>query len=209
MIAKKHSLAATAKHLGASLVAASALLAASQAWADPVMQSAPLGVYVGVSGGFAPSHRACQGNSPDYCDRLTFGNKFTAGWHAYNDVALEVNYLYFNGVNRDYDNAQNATVSRDRVKARAVTLGVDWHVELLHDITNHIRVGVARNIKTTESSLRAGGSLSADEYKTVPYLGAGLSFAVNDYVRLEAAFDYLFVGTDSRHLLSLGAYADF
>jgi hypothetical protein len=211
MIANKLSMAAKANHIAAVAVAASALFGASQAWADPEIQSAPLGVYVGVAGGFAPSHRVCEGNSPDACDRLTFGNKLTAGWHAYNDVAIEVNYLYFNGVNRDFGtNPSNPTApSRQRVSARALTAGIDWHVALLHDITNHIRVGAARYQKTTQSALSNGTSVNSDVYKTVPYLGAGLSYTVNDYFRIESAFDYLFAGHDSRHLLSIGAYADF
>lgn len=210
MIANTHRLASKAKHLGTTLVAVAALSGATQAWAEPEIQSAPLGVYVGVSGGFAPSNRVCQGNPPESCDRLTFAHKISAGWHAYNDVALEVNYLYFNGVNRDYNVVNSASsVSRDRVSARAMTFGIDWHVDLLNDVTNHIRVGVARNLKTTQRYFGNGSTQQSNDYKTVPYLGAGLSFAVNDYFRVESAFDYIFAGQDSRHLLSLGAYADF
>ncbi len=210
MIANTHSLPSKAKRMGTTLAVASTLFGASQVWADPEIKSAPLGVYVGVAGGFAPSHRICEGNSTDYCDHLTYGSKMFAGWNMYNDVALEVSYLYFNGVNRVYDTvAENRTVGSDRVRTRAATLGFDWHIDLLHGLGTHLRAGVARNETLTDIVYRTGVQAQSVEYKTVPFVGAGLSISVNDYFRLESAFDYIFAGHDSRHLLSIGAVGEF
>lgn len=168
-----------------------------------------MGVYVGVAGGFAPTHRVCEGNSTDACDRLSFGHKFFGGYNVTNDVSVEIAYLYFNGVNRDYTNSENATRSRERISARAITYGLDWHVPLINDVTNHIRFGVARTQKTQQNFLRTGGIQTDNSYKTAPFLGAGLAYALNDFVHFEASFDYIFNSSDSRHLLSLGVVGEF
>jgi OOP family OmpA-OmpF porin len=197
------------KRLGMALAVAAAAMGASSAWADPEMKSAPLGVYVGLAGGFAPSHRVCEGNSSDACDRLSFGHKIFGGYNVTNDVSLEVAYLYFNGVNRDYTNAENATRSRERVSDRALTLGMDWHVQLINDVTNHIRFGLARNQRIQQNYLRTGGVQTENVYKTSTFLGAGLAYALNDFVHFEASFDYIFNNRASRHLLSLGVVGEF
>ena len=209
MIANVQSPASHFKRVGLVLAMASGVLGATSAWADPEFKSSPWGVYAGVAGGFAPSHRVCEGVDKTTCDRLPFAHKFFAGYEVTNDVALEVAHLYFNGVNRNYTNAQNATVSLERQSAKALEFGMDWHIQLLNDVTNHIRLGIARKVEMTHTYFRTGQESNSDVYKTVPYLGAGLSYALNDLVHFDMAFDYIFNASESRHLLSLGVTAGF
>jgi hypothetical protein len=191
------------------LAMASGVLGATSAWADPELRSSPVGVYFGINGGLAPSHRVCGGVADDQCDHLSFGHKFTAGWNAYNDVALEVSYLYFNGIDRNYQTSQNAAVSRERVTDRALMAGIDWHIDLLNYVTNHIRVGIARTERVTQRAYRSGVNQVSEDYKNAPYIGAGFSYPLNDFVQFNMGFDYIFNNESSRHLLSFGAAASF
>jgi hypothetical protein len=209
MIANVQSPASKFKRAGLVLAMASGVLGATSAWADPELRSSPVGLYFSINGGLAPSHRVCNGLANDQCDHVSFAHKFTAGWNAYNDVALEVSYLYFNGIDRNYQTSQNAVASRERVTDRALMAGIDWHIELLNYVTNHIRVGIARAERATTTSYRAGGSAVSEDYKTVPYLGAGFSYPLNDFVQFNMGFDYIFNNEASRHILSLGATASF
>jgi opacity protein-like surface antigen len=68
-------------------------------------------------------------------------------------------------------------------------------------------LGVARKQESTHTYFRSGADAVSVEYKTVPYLGAGLSYALNDQVHFDMAFDYIFNAGNSRHLLSLGVTA--
>ena len=177
--------------------------------AEPELRSAPIGVSVGIGAGFAPAHRACAGASTDSCDRISFGNKVWVGYDITNDVTAQVSYLYFNGVNRDFTNADNATVARTRVQSRAWAVGFDWHIDLLHTVTNHLRAGVGRMETRYDNILRAGGSSQVNDFKIAPYVGAGLSMPLNEYVSFDASFDYFFAGSQSRHLLYIGTSGRF
>ncbi len=185
------------------------LLAAPVAHADPELRDAPLGISVGIGGGLAPGHRACGGANPKGCDRLSFGHKVYVGYDVTNDVTAQVSYLYFNGLNRDWENSQNATNSRERITSRAWGVGIDWHIDLLHTVTNHLRVGVGRMETRQHNYLRAGGESDVKSYKIAPYVGAGLSLPLNEFFSMDASFDYYFAGSQSRHLFYIGANAAY
>jgi hypothetical protein len=186
------------------------LLAATVAHADDMeVRSAPLGVSVGIGGGLAPAHRACAGANPNGCDRLSFGHKVYVGYDITNDVTAQVSYLYFNGVNRDWDNSQNATVGRERITSRAWGVGFDWHIELLHTVTNHLRAGVGRMETRQNNFLRNGTETETASFKVAPFVGAGLGIPLNEYFSVDASFDYFFAGSQSRHLLYIGANASY
>lgn len=171
------------------------------------MRSSPLGVSIGVGGGLSPTHRLCAGTNKDNCDNPSFGEKLWVGYDVSNDVTAQVSYLYFNGVTR-YKDAGDSHIS-ERVTSSAWAAGIDWHIELLHTVTNHLRVGMAR-LKTEQVNvLSSGGESSETGFKTVPYVGAGLSMPVTDYFSIDASFDYLFASAQSRHLLYIGASANF
>ncbi|MEY4766434.1 MAG: hypothetical protein RI907_3107 [Pseudomonadota bacterium] len=186
-----------------------ALLVAGAAQAEPELRSAPFGVTVGIGGGFAPTHRTCAGANKEGCDRLSFGHKVWLGYNVTNDVDIVVSNMYFNGVNRDWSVERNALNARERVSSQAYTAGIDWHIDLLHSVTNHLRTGMARLETRQTNYLRAGGTEFVRDIKLRPYVGAGLELHVNEYLSLEASFDYIFASSKSRHLLFIGAVGSF
>ncbi len=185
------------------------LALASVAHADPEIRSAPLGMSFGIGGGFAPAHRTCAGANKEGCDRLSFGHKVYAGYDVTNDVTAQVSYLYFNGVNRDWDNARNPVNARERVASRAWGVGIDWHIELLHSVTNHLRAGWGRMQTRQTNFLRTGGTEEVNRIEEAPYVGAGLAVAGNEYFSIVASFDSCFARSRSRHLLYIGANTQF
>ncbi len=231
MIANTHSLASKAKHLGTTLVAATALMGATQAWADPEIQSAPLGVYVGGAAGFGVNSRDCEQfpNTPGgYCERLAVSGKLFGGYRMTPGLAAEVNYFYFGGVNRGAALQSNAYVAGDvdfaqvRDSARALTLGINWEIELFSVITNHVRLGVAwvhsdtrgvvNTITTSSPTAKATASVNKDssDFGIAPYVGVGLSLPLNDYLRFQTGYDLLLKkGSKTLQLFSVGASADF
>jgi opacity protein-like surface antigen len=210
MISKVEGLLNSSARKVAALFAVPAVLAlATVAHADPEIRSAPLGVSFGIGGGFAPAHRTCAGANKEGCDRLSFGHKVYAGYDVTNDVTAQVSYLYFNGVNRDWDNARNPVNARERVASRAWGVGIDWHIELLHSVTNHLRAGWGRMQTRQTNFLRTGGTEEINRIEEAPYVGAGLALAVNEYFSVDASFDYYFASSRSRHLLYIGANTQF
>jgi hypothetical protein len=165
--------------------------------------------YAGVAGGFSASQRECHGAPEDACDRVAFGHKIFGGWNVTPNVAAEINYFYFGGVNTIYEAARDPKVAKVRESARAMTLGINWSVEIFQIATNNIRVGLARTNKLQDVTLQAGGSQHLSEYATAPYLGLGLSMGMNQNVRLSMGYDYIIDGHDSRHLFSIGIAGEY
>ncbi|MDE2400057.1 MAG: outer membrane beta-barrel protein [Burkholderiales bacterium] len=191
------------KRLSLAALAACGVLASSVAMAEGFSG------YAGIAGGFAPSQRQCHGATEGACDRLGFGSKLFGGWNVTPNVAAEINYFYFGGINTDYDIAQNATTSRVRESARAVTLGLNWSIELFSFATNNIRLGLARTQNNKELTNRVGAATMERDYATAPYLGLGLSMQLNRNVRVLSGYDYIIDGHDSRHLFSVGVQGEF
>lgn len=190
------------------LLAAALAVTSAPAIAQEAL-SPPWGVYGGVAGGFAPSQRQCHGASREACERLTFGSKIFAGYQLTPGLAAEINYFYFNGIETGYTTAYSADIGKVRESGRAYTLGINWSVELLHSITNHIKVGLARSSKMQTFSPRSGSEYSTKDIKTVPYLGAGLSYSLTNNLKFDSGFDYLIDGHDSRYLFSLGLSVEY
>jgi hypothetical protein len=165
--------------------------------------------YAGVAGGFLASQRQCNGAKEGACDRVSYGHKIFGGWNVTPNVAAEINYFYFGGVNTIYDQAQNATVATDRQSGQAYTLGINWNVEILAGLTNHIRLGLARNKTVNDLTLQGGGTQHVSDYNTAPYLGLGLSLPFNSYVRMTTGYDYIIDGHLSRHLFSVGVTGEY
>lgn len=186
-----------------------ALTGSGAAWAEPEMRLRHIGLYGGVAGGFSASQRDCQGASKDACERASYGHKLFAGYKMTPGLAAEVNYFYFNGVNTDYTTQQNASTARVRESARAMTLGINWSVELINGFTNHIKVGMARSKKMLTSTPYTGADVKQTVYSTAPYLGAGISYSMSDSVKFDTGFDYIIDGHDSRYLFSVGVSGEF
>lgn len=169
------------------------------------------GVYVGGTMGIGANQWECKGYIG--CDRAAFSGKAFAGYRMTPGLAAEINYIYFGAVERSHDNnsatAAGTNVMADHQTTKAVTVGVNWEVELLHHFTNHLRIGMAFKRRDNELTYRSGATETLKTYDNAPYVGAGLSFRVNENVRLLSSFDYLIDGQQSNYLFSIGASAEF
>lgn len=197
----------TVSTLAAALPAALALFSAPGFAQDMRPQSAPMGIYGGINAGVGVYEWDC-GTS---CGRTSFSGKLFGGKRMTPGLAAEINYMFFGRV----DNANNTglaaqtNISAEERKASAITLGINWEVELLHHFTNHLRAGFAR-VKREQDIDRPDGSFeSVSSYRTAPYVGAGLSFRVARDIRFNTGFDYIVDGENSLYLFSVGTSMEF
>lgn len=169
------------------------------------------GVYVGGTMGIGANQWECRGYVG--CDRAAFSGKAFAGYRMTPGLAAEINYIYFGAIERSNDNLTApvgpTAVMSDRQTTKAATIGVNWEVELLHHFTNHLRIGMAFKRRDNDVTYRNGTSETTKTYDNAPYVGAGLSFRVNENVRLLSNFDYIVDGQQSNYLFSIGASAEF
>ncbi|MFT3856125.1 MAG: outer membrane beta-barrel protein [Aquabacterium sp.] len=193
--------------LQCTLAAALTLVAASAFAQTPKPPMA--GVYVGATAGIGASQWSCADFTT--CNRAAFSGKAFGGYRMTPGLAAEINYIYFGANERTNDGGQEAAtgISVDRQKTRSITLGINWEVELLHHFTNHLRAGWAFSRKENKVTADTGAVTTTTEYNGSPYVGAGLSFRVNENVRLLSSFDYVVDGHDSNYLFSIGASAEF
>lgn len=205
------STSATRQKIKLQCTLAAALSLAAFSASAQVPKSRMAGVYVGGTMGIGAHQWQC--NSYINCNRASFSGKAMAGYRMTPGLAAEINYIYFGAVERSHDNttaaAAGSNVATDRQTTKAVTLGVNWEVELLHHFTNHLRIGVAFKRRDNELSYRNGSSALEKTYDGSLYAGAGLSFRVNEQVRMVSNFDYIIDGKQSNYLFSVGASADF
>ena len=195
------------KNSTASTVLAAALSVVSLSAMAQVPQSAPLGIYGGANFGVGAAQWEC-GTS---CNRATFSGKVFGGKRLTPGLAAEVNYMFFGGLDRANDTAKAAQtgISSERQKYRAVTVGINWEVELLEDFTNHLRVGWAFTRRSDQIAYANGSKARVKTYGGAPYFGAGLSFRVTEQLRLVNGFDYVIDGKQSYYLFSVGASTEF
>lgn len=169
--------------------------------------------YAGGTFGIAPSQRQCFGAS--VCDRAAVGGKLFGGWNVTPNVAAEINYFYFSGVNTAFSTAESTAngngIAAVRENARAMTLGINWSIELFQTFTNNIRLGVARTQLNKEITSTTGTVSHVRTYSNsiAPYLGLGLSMQINPNLRIVNGYDFIIQGHDSHHLLSVGVQGEF
>lgn len=170
-------------------------------------ESAPLGLYAGANFGLSAAQWHC-GTS---CDRVTFSGKLFGGKRITPGLAAEVNYMFFGGMDRANDAARTAETGEAamRQKERAVTVGINWEVELKHGFTNQLRAGWAFTRKDQKITTADNTEVRKMVYDSAPYVGAGIAFQVNREVKLLSGFDYIINGHESQYLFSVGASAEF
>jgi OmpA-like transmembrane domain len=178
--------------------------------AGSLAQASPFSAYAGASMGIAPSPRSC--NDANVCDRAAMAGKAVVGYNATPNVAVEINYFYFGGLNTAFSGPQTAAnggIASIRENARAITLGINWNIELFQIATSHIRLGVASTQlnKTITNSL--GVSRNERDYSGSPYFGLGASIPFNQNVRFVTGYDFLIGGHASHHLFSAGFQGEF
>jgi hypothetical protein len=186
-----------------------ALAVAGSSVSAQTMEPQPraLGVYAGANAGVGVYEWDC-GTS---CGRTSFSGKLFGGKRLTPGLAAEINYMFFGRV----DNANSSTlavatgIASEKRKASAIALGINWEVELLHDVTNHLRIGMAR-VKRDQEIVRVGGAVeSVSSYRTAPHVGAGLSLQVVRDIRINTNFDYIIDGENSLYLFSVGGSFEF
>ena len=180
--------------------------------------AAPWGVYVGAAAGLGliqwdwnkEKKFDCELN----CDRVSFSGKIFGGKRLTPGLAAEVNYLVFGALDRsnseDYAvTPQSNGILEDKRTLRALTLGINWEVELLEGFTNQIRVGWA--VKRAEDArlMADGKRTTVTSHSTAPYVGVGLAMNITGNIRLQQGLDYIIDGKDSLYLFSVGASAEF
>ena len=167
-------------------------------------QPRTLGIYGGINAGIGVYEWDC-GTS---CGRTAFSGKLFGGKRLTPGLAAEVNYMFFGKVENANDPAKNNIAAEER-KASAIALGINWEVELLHDVTNHLRIGLARVKREQDIDRPSGAFQSVSTYRTAPHVGAGLSLQVVRDVRINTSFDYIIDGEDSLYLFSVGGSMEF
>lgn len=170
-------------------------------------QAEPFSAYVGATAGLSPSAQSCDGYSD--CDRVGAGGKLFGGWNVTPNVAAEVNYFYFGKT----DTGPNLTNKASRaVSAKAVSLGINWNIEMFERITSNIRLGVARVQNKADIASNTGVLSHTTDYTTSPYIGLGMSFPFNPHLRMVMGYDFIQVTGGSnrnRHLLGGGFQGEF
>lgn len=201
---------ATASRLFSSLVPAAAALlmtvGASAQAQELQPAAAPIGVYAGATAGFGINNWKCDAT----CDRAVFSGKVFAAKRLTPGLAAEVNYFMFGERTRSNTNQVAAVKGYDSETrdVRAWTLGINWEVDLIQDVTNQIRVGWAA--VEQRNDVDAGGNVTRNKHHyTAPYLGAGLAFRLTNEVKLLSNADFIMRGRRGEYLLSIGAMAEF
>jgi len=189
----------------ASAVAA-VLMSVSLSAQAQVPESRQFGVYVGGTAGFGLNNWECDVT----CDRAVFSGKLFAGKRLTPGLAAEVNYIMFGKTTRSNSGpvAQAMGYDSEDRSVRAWTLGINWEVELINDITNQLRFGWAAVEQTNDRTSVSGTSRSKEHFGT-PYIGAGLAYRLTRDIKLLSSADFLLKGRRSQYLLSVGASAEF
>lgn len=199
---------ATVKSLSLAAVAALSMsvgLTAQAQTLEPV--SPPLGVYVGGTAGIGLTNFLCDGS----CSPHAFAGKIFGGKRLTPGLAAEVNYLMFGQMERGNDAATSKArgFSAEKRRVNALTLGINWEVELIQDFTNQIRVGWAFMDQKNKVTGLDGVERRADRRLNAPYVGAGIGFRLNRTVKLLSAVDFVVDGHDSLYLFGVGAMVEF
>lgn len=189
----------------ASAVAA-VLMSVSLSAQAQVPESRQLGVYVGGTAGFGLNNWECDVT----CDRAVFSGKLFAGKRLTPGLAAEVNYIMFGKTTRTNSGPVAKAMGYDTEdrSVRAWTLGINWEVELINDITNQLRFGWAA-VEQTNDRINISGTSRSKEHFGTPYIGAGLAFRLTRDIKLLSSADFLLKGRSSQYLLSVGASAEF
>jgi outer membrane protein W len=190
----------------AAVAGAMALLSGGAAQAgDDIFEVRPGSFYAASSLGFIDARSySCTGSSS--CSRDQIGGKVFGGWRFTPNLAAEVSYYYLGAYQATKDAVQPANVISSRtLKNKAVSVGIDWSGELLGVLTQHIRFGLARVITTGTESFGNGTTLSVNENNLKPFVGLGMSYQINEHVRIYQSFDYMRNRDNNHfHMYSMG-----
>jgi hypothetical protein len=168
-------------------------------------------VYVAGSLGLMDSTYECEG-APT-CEHVRIGGKTFGGYRMTPNLAAEVGFYYlgkFSASKQDSQLNQNDTGARAAASLQntAVSFGLDWSNEMFGVARQHIRFGLARvKTKGTESlvGVRDGAPIAVNEHTTEPFIGLGLSYKFNEYVRFYSSYDTMRNRRNEHfHMFSMG-----
>ena len=202
---------ATAFRLHSSLVAAAAatlMMVGVSAQAQELTPApSQLGVYVGGTAGIGVTNGLC--SAP--CSNNTFAGKLFGGKRLTPGLAAEIGLIMFGETERVNNQARiNAgATAKETVRSRAITLGINWEVELIQDFTNQIRVGWAFTNQKKRLLSANNVEVQADRRLNSPYVGAGIAFRLNRDVKLFSSADFIVHGHEGMYLFGVGASAEF
>ena len=172
------------KIIGAAF--ALATLASTTAFADPQG-------YVTVGVGASKVDIDCAGTSS--CDDTGTAAKIVGGWEFAKDFSAEVSYNYLGQMKAGFTNDPIVGTGDIKIKASYIGLGVAWRPEFGSNFGGLVRVGAAFvNAKADVSSSLGGGSESHSS--THPYIGLGLTYAIDKNFGLELTWDRTDVSLD-------------
>jgi hypothetical protein len=135
------------------------------------------------------------GNYSD-CTRPVVGGKVFGGYRMTPNLAVEVSFYYLGGSEVIKDGAAAPTTENyRRSSTRAQAIGFDWANELFQVLNQHIRFGLARVATRNHTGYGSGQVVAQSEVVLAPYVGLGLSYQFNDYVRFYSGFDLLHTKT--------------
>jgi hypothetical protein len=148
-------------------------------------------VYGAASLGLIDSTYECAGAA--VCEHPRIGGKIFGGYRMTPNLAAEVGFFYlgkFDASRQTTPSTPDTEVSAAALDNRAVTFGLDWSNELFGILRQHIRFGLARvTTRGTESFGNSGAPVTVNEHTTEPYLGLGLSYQFNPYIRFYSSYD--------------------
>lgn len=178
------------------------LMAAAGAQAELLK---PGTVYAAAGIGLLESGYEC--NGAVNCERPRAGGKIFGGYRFTPNLAAEVSYYYLGNFKASEGAGALAPtdVMSRQLRNSAVSLAIDWSNEVFQVLTTHVRFGLA--VTRTNGSVTYGSGATDDvnQYATKPYLGLGLSYQFNPYIRLYSGYDVLRNKDNNHfHVFSLG-----
>ncbi|MBH1987879.1 MAG: outer membrane beta-barrel protein [Burkholderiales bacterium] len=170
-------------------------------------EGAQAGVYVGGTAGIGVTNGLC--SAP--CGNNTFAGKIFGGKRLTPGLAAEVGYIMFGETERVNDQARVSAgaIAQEKVRSRAITVGINWEVDLIQDFTNQIRVGWA--FTSQKKRLLSGTNVESKDDRRLnsPYVGAGIAFRLTRDIKILSSADFVIHGHESMYLFGVGASAEF
>ncbi|HIV70546.1 MAG TPA: outer membrane beta-barrel protein [Candidatus Aquabacterium excrementipullorum] len=195
-------IALSAKRVVYTATAMAGLMAAAGAQAELLK---PGSVYAGAGIGILETGYECDG--APICEHPRAGGKIFGGYRFTPNLAAEVTYFYLG----NFKSAQGAgtfgatDVIENRLRNSAVSLAIDWSNEVFQVMTTHVRFGLAVTRTNGSVTYGNGNTEQVNDYATKPYLGLGLSYQFNPYLRFYSGYDVLRNKDNNHiHVLSLG-----
>lgn len=195
-------IAFSAKRAVYTATALAGLMAAASAqaqWLKPGTVYGAAGVGI-LEGGYE-----CEGAV--VCERPRAGSKVFGGYRFTPNLAAEVTYFYLGSFKAAEGAGPFAPTDAISTKLRnsAVSVAIDWSNEVFQVMTTHVRFGLAVARTSGSVSYANGTTEKVNDYATKPYLGLGLSYQFNPYLRFYSGYDVLRNKDNNHfHVLSLG-----